>query len=423
MDGEEEQVNAPGASVLDGQVTDQIAAALGPLMDAASPAAPAAPQEPAPAAPAAPAEPQPQDPGFTTEPTSADTLKGLFARREVQPADAQQATEIPPDEPIPEPEHMDDKARNAWVESRNREKQLRQALAQLKKQNEDMAAKQTQFQTEHDELAKALKDKDDQLRGANEKLGRLDLSGSVEFRQRFDEPVAQAEANLDAVIHDSIAGADTPEQVARIRNYILGDDTKFRNYIAKLGIDEQGALIEKRRTLKEMTAQREQALADWQRTAKGLSDTAASANAAEQALRRQRSAEEAIRFNTSDMPVNLRPYITTDEAFADEVKSANEAFTAFMQTATQDEMAKAAHLGHFVPGLNRALMIALREARELQEELYRMRGIRNVPTRTSSPRPPAPKAEPQKPLTASELGDKVEADIAGALAPLLGGQA
>ena len=419
------------AAALDNQVSSQIFGVLAsleggqPAVPTAQPAAPTAQPTAPTAQPAAPtAQPvapaaQPEASQFTTAPTSADTLRNMFADKPVQPVNVQ-TTEVPPDTPIPEPENMTDKGRNAWIESRNREKALRQCIEQQKKQIEEFTTKQTQFQTEHDELAKALKAKDDELRGANEKLGKLDLSGSVEFRRKFDEPVLQAEANLDAVIHDSISGADTPDQVARIRDYIMGDDVKFRDYIANLSIDTQGALIEKRRTLKELSAQRAQALDNWQATSRGLSDEAARVNAAEQALVRQRNAEAAIKFNTSDMPVNLRPYITTDESFADEVRSANEAFSAFMQTATAEDMAKAAHLGHFVPGMNRALMLALQEARSLQEELYRLRGIRNIPTRTSSPAPSVPRHEPEKPPTAEDLSNKVESGIADALAPLMG---
>lgn len=421
-----EPENQATPNELDQQVIEQISNTLGALNDGGVPAqvAPMPAQAPAPQPSVAPtpAVEESVQQEFTTAPTSQETLRTMFTDKPVQPVEVAPIDQVPPDTPIPEPEHMDDRARNAWVESRNREKQLRQLLAQQKKQIEELASQQSKFQTEHDELAKALKDKDDELRVANDSLGKLDLSGSVEFRQRYDEPVLQAKENLDTEIHDAIQGADTPEQIAKIREYILGDDRQFQTYISRLDIDTQGRLIEKRRTLKELSAQREQAIEDWQNTSKGLSDTAARTNAAERALTRQRYAEDAIKFNTSTMPVNLRPYVTTDEAFTDDVRSANEAFTAFMQTATEEDLARAAHLGHFVPSLNRALMMALQEARELQNELYQLRGIRNVRARTSSIQTPVPKPV-VKAVTPEGLSEQVEAGIADTLAPLMGGPA
>ena len=396
-----------------------------------APAQPPADQPPPPAQPKAapppaqpPAEPppaQPQEPEFSTQPTTADTLRSMFSRQQVQPAEAQPPVEVPPDVPIAEPENMDEKARNAWVESRNREKQLRQYLAQQKRQIEEFAGKQEEFQKERDDLAKALKERDDQLKAANEKLGKLDLSGSVEFRKRYDQPLQQAEANLDTLIHDTIEGADTPEQIAKIRQYMLGDDSRFSEYISGLDIDTQGKLIEKRRTFIELAAQREQALKDWQTTARGLTDAAARENAAERAIARQRAAENAVRRNTTELPANLRPYVTTDEAFADEVKTANDAFSAFMATATDEEMAAAAHLGHFIPAMNRALMMAIGRAQQAEEELLRMRGIRNIPTRSAPPAPPPP--APPAPRTPENLEAKAMQGIEDALAPLMGGPA
>lgn len=365
----------------------------------------------------------PEAKGYTEAPTTVDTLRGMFSRKTPEPVSPGNI-EVPPDVPIPEPENMDDKARNAWVESRNREKQFRAILAQQKRQIEELTGKQSEFQRSHDDLARALKERDDQLKAANEKLGKLDLSGSVEFRKRYDQPLQQAEANLDAAIHDAIEGADTPEQIAQIRNYVLtGDDRQFQEYIAGLDVDTQGKLIEKRRTYKELSAQREQALADWQATSRGLTDAAAREDAAQRTITRQRNAEAAVRRNTTELPENLRPYVVTDDGFADEVKNANEAFTAFMQTATDEELACAAHLGHFVPAMNRALMMALRECREAQEELYRMRGIRNIPTRTATPSAPRPVAKPPAKPTVESLEKQAMDGIEGALSPLMGGAA
>lgn len=359
-----------------------------------------------------------QVPTFSTKPTTAEQLRGLFSAKVVQPADADSA-ESPPDDPIPEPENMDDKARNAWAESRAREKQFRQLFAQQKQQIDAFSAKQEEFRKEREQLAAALKAKDDELKAANDKLGKLDLSGSIEFRKRYDEPLRQAEANLDAAITDIIAGTDTPEQVAQARAAIMSDDTTFQNYVSGLSVDEQATLIQKRRTLMELSAQRQKAIDDWQLTARGLTEAAASRNAADAALARRRNAEAAMRFSKQDVPVESRAYVLTDPAFADDVRIADEAFEGFMQTATDEEMARAAYLGHFIPSMNRALMQALDIARQYQDAYYAATGVRPR-TRTTEPQVQEPPKVPEKPKTREELEEMSQRRIEDTLAALSG---
>ena len=346
-----------------------------PAQPPTTPAAPAAPSQPAaPAQPTAPAQPAAQlsAPGVVTR----EQLHGMFSNPKVQPAEVSAASAVPPDDPIAEPENMGDKAKNAWAELRSRERALRQAVSERQKQIDELVTAQEKFQQERTQLAEALQKKDDELKKANDKLGKLDLSGSIEFRQRYDQPLQQSVANLDQVIHDTIEGADSPETIEKIRQFIVrSDDNAFQEYIAGLPVDSQGALIEKRRTFIELYAQRQQAIEKWQETSKGLTATAAQQNAADAALARQRNAEAAIRFNMVELPQDKRAYVLTDAEFGEDVRNANEEFKAFMQTATDEEMARAAYLGHLIPSMNRALLLALKECREFQEALYVQRGI------------------------------------------------
>ena len=282
-----------------------------PAQPPTTPAAPAAPSQPAaPAQPTAPAQPAAQlsAPGVVTR----EQLHGMFSNPKVQPAEVSATSAVPPDDPIAEPENMGDKAKNAWAELRSRERALRQAVSERQKQIDELVTAQEKFQQERTQLAEALQKKDDELKKANDKLGKLDLSGSIEFRQRYDQPLQQSVANLDQVINDTIEGADSPETIEKIRQFIVrSDDNAFQEYIAGLPVDSQGALIEKRRTFIELYAQRQQAIEKWQETSKGLTATAAQQNAADAALARQRNAEAAIRFNMVELPQDKRAYVLT----------------------------------------------------------------------------------------------------------------
>ena len=402
--------------------------------DAAQQVAHDATQQVAPAAPASAPDATQQvvrDPTTGTTTVSAppafdvlkavprDAVRGMFSNQAVQPVETPQTAE-PADTPIAEPENMGEKAKNAWAELRSRERALRQVAADRQKQIAELKEAQEKFQRERTQMADALKKKDDELKASTERLGKLDLSGSLEFRQRYDQPLGQAVANLDAVIHDEIEGADSEEEVAKIRDFIVrGSDTDFQEYIAGLPVDAQGSLIEKRRTCLELAAQRQQALDRWQDTRKGLTASAAQQNAADAALARQRYAEDAIRFNAAELPPDRRAYVLTDSAFGEDVANANEEFKAFMQTATDEEMARAAYLGHLMPSMNRALLLALKEAREYQEALYVQRGVMRPSVRASTPEAPKPVPPPAVPKTVEQMNADSEAKIAAAIAPLL----
>ena len=391
-----------------------------PAQPPATPAASTAPsQPPAPVQPTAPAQPAAQlsAPGVVTR----EQLHGMFSNPKVQPAEVSAASVVPPDDPIAEHENTGDKAKNAWAELRSRERALRQAVSERQKQIDELVTAQEKFQQERTQLAEALQKKDDELKKANDKLGKLDLSGSIEFRQRYDQPLQQSVANLDQVIHDTIEGADSPETIEKIRQFIVrSDDSAFQEYIAGLPVDSQGALIEKRRTFIELYAQRQQAIEKWQETSKGLTATAAQQNAADAALARQRNAEAAIRFNMVELPQDKRAYVLTDAEFGEDVRNANEEFKAFMQTATDEEMARAAYLGHLIPSMNRALLLALKECREFQEALYVQRGILRPQTRAATPEAPRPVVPPATPKTPEQMEAESQARIAETLAPLMG---
>ena len=398
---------------------------------------PQVPQAPeAPAAPAAPValnpapEPEPKTVQLSTEPTTEAQLKGLFADPTPDKPATAPKTELPPETPIAPPEGLDERAGNAWAQLRNREKQLRQFAEEQKRLLDEQKELQAKLESERNQLAEALKAKDDELKTQREKAGKLDLSASVEFRKRFDQPMQQAEANLDAVLVKGIVGTDTPEGLAEVKKYIMADDATFRKYISELDEDLQDRIRSKRQSLLEVQAERDAALENWEATARGLSQTAAAESVASKLLTRQRIAEAAEQFNLQATPVEKRPIILTDPYFADDVALANRAFKDFMQTATEEQIARAAHMGHLVPTMQRALVTALSTARQYQEAYYAVRGIAKpgsfaAPGSSSVPAAPAiPKpAQPEvSPIEAKE--NAIAESIRGLLSgqPPVGGQ-
>lgn len=373
-------------------------------------------------------EPKPYT--VSAAPTTEEQLKGMFDDPKPDQPEAPRPADVPDDTPIPEPEHMDEKQGNAFAQLRFREKQLRQVIEEQKKQLEAMKEAQAKLGNERNQIAEALKTRDDELKAQREKAGKLDLSASVEFRKRYDAPMQQAEANLDAVLTKGIVGTDTPEGLAETKKYIMADDATFRKYISELDEDLQDKIRSKRQALLEVQAERDAALKDWETTARGLSQTAAAESVADKLLARQHLAEAAEQFNLQATPVEKRPLILTEAYFADDVALANKAFKDFMQTATEEQIARAAHMGHLVPAMQRALVYALGQARQYQEAYYAIRGIAKpgsfaAPGSVAAPAAPVvPKATPQpvSPIEAKEnaIADSIRGLLSGR--PPVGGQ-
>jgi hypothetical protein len=395
-----DESTSQGVNMLEASALDQITAMLNgqsnpgqqqPVVQQTQVQQPVAPvQQP-------PVQPETPPPALaSTDALSAASFTGMFD--DPVPGTEQTPVEVQlPTYEVAPPENLSDRGRNAWGELRHREKQAREYAERLKGELAKMKETQSQFATEREQFVASMKAKDDELTALKTRIGQADLTRTTEFRERYDAPLSQAQANLDAVIADEIIGADTPEGLARIREAVLASDDKFHHFISKLGTDAQIRLTDKRREYMNVAADRAHAIENWEVTSRGLTETAAQENAAERAMIRQRHADEAIKFNTSTVPLDHRPLVLTDDFYVDDVKTANQAFSDFMQTATEDKIARAAHLGYLMPVMSRALSQALAEARKYQEQYYVARGLMKPGMSMSSPAPRMAPIQPPKP--------------------------
>ena len=365
---------------------------------------------------AQPAQPAAQPAQLHTAPVTAEGLKGMFADPSVSPTpDAPK--DLPPDEEIPPPAELDEKAGNAWAALRQQKNELRRIAEEQNKRILAFAEKEARFEAERKQLTEALNAKEAELKEKSDKLGKLDLTQSTEFRKRYDEPVALAEASLDASIAKLIV-ADTPEAVAAARNAILSDDATFRDYVAELPAEAQNELQVRRQAYLDQEAARQQAIDNWATTSGGLSSIAAEENAAERALRRSRAAEDAIAFSTQRMPADHRAMVLNDPYFADDVKTATDAFKDFMQVATDEQIARSAYLGHLVPVMNRALATAIAGLKEFRDAYYAVRGLAKPGTFAIGAQPPAQPAPPapaQPKLTPAQQADAEALSLVGGI--------
>lgn len=420
MEGQEDKPLTPGESMSAAMKADAEADAIlnDAFADITGGGQPKVQQPPQPPQPPQPQDQppkegdQPREPVIpSSEATTREQLTSLFGD---QPSDTQplqqQDVQIPQDQDVPDPKDMDEKAQNSWAFLKHQKAELRRVAEQQRAQIEQFRANEAKFAEERRQLTEALAAKDAELQEKSDKLGQFNLSGQTEFRKRYDEPLKQAEADLDALIHENI-DVNTPEEIAAARGKILSDDATFRNYISGLQDAElEGRFLAARQRYMNVNAARDAALKDWQTTQNGLAAASAQENAAEESLRRTKLADAAIRFNTQALPADRRAYVLTDPYYAADVETASAAFKDFMQTATPEQVARSAFMGHLMPAMNRALVHALSTAQQYQRAYYAIKGLAKPGSFAARPGGDAAPARPRQPVAQQPLSEVEKLD-------------
>ena len=346
---------------------------------------------------------------LSNSPVSADSVKNMFSDESVKPTEAREIS-LPADVQVEQPQNLDDRAGNAWAQLRAQKNELRRIAEEQQKQLEAYKAKERQFEAQRKQLSEALKERDDELKAKNDRIGQLDLSQTPEFKKRYDVPLVQSRVNLDSCISKYIL-TSSKEDVDEARDMILGSDEQFMDYVSELPPEAQNELQVRRQAMFDQYAARSRALQEWQATSRGLTVSSADENAAAASLRRSQLADDAITFSTQRIPVQNRALVLNDPFFADDVKTVTETYKDFMQTATDEQIARSAYMGHLVPVMNRALATALDQLKEYQNAYYTMRGLTRpgafaAPQQAPKPVVPVSATPPAQPkLTPAQQAD------------------
>ena len=318
-----------------------------------------------------------------------------------------------------QPENMDAKANEAW---KYLKQQLRAARADndaLRARIDEVAKGAGTVAKERAQFADALKERDDHIKELEERLGRLDLEATPEFRAKYDAPIEKLAVQVSEVLR-----AETGLQDDKIRAtseaVLTATDEEFNQMVSNLPAPVQGSLLDKRVQFSRLASARNNAVKEWRTTKAGVEAVDDQQKVVERASRRRDLAEAAIKFSTETTPPQNRLSVLSESTYSDDVRTVTDQFRGFMQEANDAEIARAAYQGFLMPVVQRQIAYLVSALSEMRNYATTLRGVSLPPVSSmrvvGSPPPPPP-----PPIPAVEPGQHFQATVENTVVNALGG--
>jgi cytochrome c556 len=353
------------------------------------PQAPAAIVSPVPPAPAVPAP---------------DALRGRFSGAVPPPVVAapDAASEFPETPPLAPGQVPDQQQNHTWAKLRYEAKTYRldaaDKTAKLQALEAEKAALAQEKAAIEAERQAVIKERDT----FSERLGKVSLAESPQFQERFDVKIAGIEAKLaqDLV---KLAG-EPPERATQTARKLMRlnpeDLAQALEGAQPLVLGKVMARAEEAASLEQ---QRELELTNWRQTSASLGVQEAKAQVVRSAEERRSWADTAIDVaRQSGHPV----FAAQDPQAREAAQRIAEEAHGFIQTATEEELVRAAVEGYANPMLYDVINSMAEENRQLRDRLAG--GFRSMsPPVSAAPgyAPPAPPAAPQANVVAARPSD------------------
>lgn len=345
-------------------------------------------------------------------PTAPDALRNRFSGQPTVPTapvtpDLPVVPEVPPGVDPNKPESKQQVF--TWGKLRSEHDQFRKEVVEKAKALEAAEAEKQKL-AEEKALIDAERQKIIQERDTlSERLGKVSLAESPEFQARFDGKMAEIQDKLAA---DLVRYSGVKQEEASQEAYnMITADTKQLAEMLKDNPQMLGRVMTRVEEAAAIWQQRDEELKNWRQTSAALGVREAQAQVI-------RSTEE--RRTWADMAIDLakqtgHPIFSAVEGdakvLADEI--AMQAH-GFVQTATEEELTRAAVEGFANPYLYQTVNQLIEENRMLRDRIeggYRMAAPPLYPFGGTTPPPPAPPAPPpnvhpvQKPDNPYDVAD------------------
>lgn len=350
----------------------------------ATPVQPQAGVSPAAASPADPARP------------AAPSLEQRFAAPEsVEQPVARVLPEVPPAQDIPEPQNLADNAHHAFAASRAQVKQFRDLAEQYRHETEAMRQKYDEYMKRENAIAEKLTAEQKRSHDLEEEVGKLDLSRSPSFRQKFDVPLQGKRDEIASILRDN--GMSDQDAASLSEEIMVADASQVSGLVSNLPTIAQGMIMVRHNEASGLWSERAQALDDWRTTQSGLTEVSAREGAVVNAQRRAELANTAF-----ERIKGVATMAWDDPEYVAQRNEAVEKAKAWYQNAPDDQIAAAAMEGALAPFAYRRVSELEQQVVQLQQQLEAAMRVRNptvAPYFRSVPvvQPPPQKA-PQQPL-------------------------
>lgn len=345
-----------------------------------------------------PAQPAPQPPVYQA---SGDRFSGVPPQEAPQPL-----AEIPAEQNIQLPANTPENVGHAFAASRAEARNYRRLAEQLRSQLEAEREKAAGGSEKEAQLAREINDWQQKYNQLEDRLGKMDLSQSREFRDKYDTPISKIHAEIaDVLVANGVQQADAK---ARAEDIMLADDPS--EMLANLMPTAQGMIMYKLKDAQALWAQRDQALKEWRQTQQGLAEVSVRDNYVASAQRRAELADKAFEKLAQIAP-------TVQWSDPDYVPRRDEAISkakAWYQQAPEDQIAAAAMEGFMAPFAYEEIQRLSAQVHELQGQLAGRARVSAPPVSpyfpsaplVQPPPPPPPKpGTPEQPWTPNDTVD------------------
>ena len=336
-------------------------------------------------------------------PTPVPTQEPTPEPTPVEPVPAEPVPSGQPDTLTPE-----DKRAHAFANLRYENKQLSGKVSEYEKQVAEMQAKLDEQASKYSELETNFSNERKLREEMEDKVGKANLAESKEFRERFDVKKDKLVEDLAKVIVEKTDVTDLNKATDFATKLMAASDGDVLHAIENLPSYVQGSIYNLVKSGKDLDAERSAALEQWRTTQAGLSEAAARERIEQANKIREAQADAALSYVRNS---NVPAYAVTDAGFVDMVKKAEEQASAFIRTATSDQLMNAAMEGAMAP-VTYALIDMLRdENQQLRERLEAGHRLSSPPVSTGytpMPRPPEPKpTTPQATQTTHTMASNI----------------
>ena len=338
-------------------------------------------------------QPQPQP-----QPQPVDYASRFAAPQQTDPlANLEGLPDLPPDQPVPQPQNMGEQQNHAWAALRAQANQNRRNAEQYLKRYNDLVEKTKSFQAERTEFGSKLNEKDKEIESLRNEIGRLDLSRSPEFKEKYEAPIyAVHDDMVRTLVDNGVEEADAKERIGQILGVQNPNDVA--QLVGDLPTHVQGMLMIKSQDAFRMMDARQHALDDWKTSQDGLAAVANRGSAMIEAQRRDKLAKAALDLIRSMPDASKIPaYQVVDPQFvADREKHEGE-FMKWVQQAPAEQMYAAMLEGFMAPKTYEMLNQYAQENAELKAALYnRGRAAAPVVSAGAGYVPPPPPVKPDQ---------------------------
>lgn len=341
------------------------------------------------------ATPPPQAPAVEVPTAKVDPT--AIAARFTNPQAPQPPAQAPveaskPQDPEPDPAQFvtadgrPDKQAHAFAKLRYEAKQFERQAADSKRLADEAAAERTRLATENSAIVEAKASAERERDELRERLGKISLSESPQFQEKYGGREATLEARLAKGLTKYAGVTDPAQALAKARDMLRASPERLQGLVDDMHPSVQGMALLAASEFAALDEERQQELANWRQTSAALGVQEARAGAVRSIEERRRMADAAL---TAAATVGNPVFAASDpeaKAVGDQVA---EAFRGFAQTATEEQLMHAAAEGFAAPVLYQTIEDQATQIAELSVRIAAFDRARSVPMSPFHAPPPA----------------------------------